>query len=94
MAKLGRAAYFRFFLECCDLISLLDDASAGRVIKAVSNYFRDQTEPEGMKRNESIVFSRIRRDIDASFEDYKRAVEAGRKGWNEVQQKRRKEPSL
>ena len=36
MSREKRPAYFRFFLEACDLISILDVESAGRVIQAVS----------------------------------------------------------
>lgn len=48
MSKEKRPAYFRFFLEACDMISLLDKESAGRVIHAVSDYFAENVEPNGL----------------------------------------------
>lgn len=64
MAKDKRPAYFRFFLEACDMISLLEVESAGRVIHAVSDYFSEGAELEDLSKNERTVFNRIRRDID------------------------------
>lgn len=75
-----RPAYFRFFLEACDMISLLDEEGAGRVIHAVSDYFSENIEPEKLSKNERIVFNRIRRDIDKSFSDYEAAVMYGKQG--------------
>lgn len=62
------------------MISLLDVESAGKVIHAVSEYFSENVEPEGLSKNERTVFNRIRRDIDQSFEDYLAAVEYGKQG--------------
>ncbi len=50
MSKEKRPAYFRFFLEACDMISLLDVESAGRVIHAVSNYYSENVEPDGLNQ--------------------------------------------
>ena len=75
-----RASYFRFFIDACDMISLLDCESAGRVIHAVSAYFSDGVEPENLSRQETTVFNRIRKDVDDSFKDYNASVERGRKG--------------
>jgi len=75
-----RPSYFRFFLETCDMISLLDVESAGRVIHAVSDYFSENVEPEDLDKNERTVFNRIRRDIDKSFSDYEASVKYGRQG--------------
>ncbi len=82
MSKEKRPAYFRFFLEACDMISLLDKESAGRVIHAVSDYFAENVEPNGLSKNERTVFNRIRRDVDKSFSDYEAAVTYGRQGAN------------
>lgn len=62
------------------MISLLDVESAGKVIHAVSGYFSENVEPEGLSKNERTVFNRIRRDIDQSFEDYRAAVAYGKQG--------------
>lgn len=75
-----RPAYFCFFLEACEMISLLDVEKAGRVIHAISSYFGEGTKPEGLNREESIVFNRIKRDVDRSFEKYNDAVSNGKKG--------------
>lgn len=82
MNKEKRPAYFRFFLEACDLISILDVESAGRVIQAVSEYFSDGVKPENLSKNERTVFNRIQKDIDKSFSDYEAAVNFGRQGAN------------
>lgn len=82
MSKEKRPAYFRFFLEACDLISILDVESAGRVIQAVSAYFSEAVVPENLSKNERTVFNRIQRDIDKSFSDYEAAVTFGRQGAN------------
>jgi len=80
LAKEKRPAYFRFFLEACDMISLLEVESAGRVIHAVSDYFSEGAEPENLNKNERTVFNRIRRDIDKNFSDYEASVTYGKKG--------------
>ena len=64
------------------MISLLDKESAGRVIHAVSDYFAENVEPNGLSKNERTVFNRIRRDVDKSFSDYEAAVTYGRQGAN------------
>ena len=40
MSKEKRPSYFRFFIEACDMISLLDIESAGRVIHCVTVFNR------------------------------------------------------
>lgn len=82
MSKEKRPAYFRFFLEACDMISLLDEESAGRVIHAVSDYFAENVEPDHLDKKERTVFNRIRRDVDKSFSDYEAAVTYGIQGAN------------
>ena len=49
MSKEKRPAYFRFFLKACDMISLLDKESTGRVIHAVSDYSAENVKPNGDK---------------------------------------------
>lgn len=75
-----RPQYFAFFLECCEMISLLEDEAAGRVIHAVADYFRDGTEPDNLARNEKIVFDRIGREIIRSVEAWETQVDAGSRG--------------
>ena len=74
-----RPQYFSFFLECCNMISLLDETSAGRVIHAIADYFSYGEEPTGLTRNEQRVFDRIRQDIDKNCESWLKSVEGGRK---------------
>lgn len=62
------------------MISLLDTEKAGRVIHAISHYFGEGIEPDDLNREETIVFNRIKRDVDRSFEKYEEAVANGKKG--------------
>ena len=80
MSREKRPAYFRFFLEACELISILDTESAGHVIHAVSAYFSEGTEPDGLNKKGKTVFNRIRQDVDKSWHDYEAAVTSGRNG--------------
>ena len=75
-----RPTYFRFFLEACEMISLLDEESAGRVIHAAGDYFAENVEPEGLRKNERTVFKRIPQDVDKSFSTYDAAVAYGKQG--------------
>lgn len=74
-----RPQYFSFFLECCDMISLLNDRSAGRVIHAIADYFYYGEEPSALTRGEQRVFDRIRRDVDQSCKIWRSKVEGGKK---------------
>lgn len=78
--KEKRPVYFCFFLEACNMISLLEVESAGKVIHAVSDYFSDGIVPDGLNRKETTVFERIKKDVDGSAELYYKKVEAGKKG--------------
>ena len=80
MSREKRPAYFRFFLEACDLISILDVESAGRVIQAVSAYFSDNIEPRDLSKNERTVFNRLGRDVDKSCSDQAAAATYGTPG--------------
>ena len=75
-----RPQYFNFFLECCDMISLLNNESAGRVIRAIADYFSYGDEPGGLERNEQRVFNRIKQDVDKSCAVWLAKVEGGTKG--------------
>lgn len=61
-----RPQYFSFFLEACESLSLLEDASAGRVIKAIADYFIDGETPEELPsftKNERRTYNRMKRKI-------------------------------
>lgn len=73
-----RPQYFSFFLECCEMISLLDNESAGKVIHAIADYFIDAEQPEGLKKNEMRVFNRIKLDADKSCEIWLAKVNGGK----------------
>ena len=75
-----RPQYFSFFLECCEMISLLDETSAGRTIHAIADYFSCADEPKGLSRNEQRVFNRIKQDVDKSCEAWLAKVNGGKKG--------------
>lgn len=76
-----RPQYFSFFLECCEMIALLDDESAGKVIHAIADYFIDGEQPEGLKKNEIRVFNRIKSDADKSCEVWFAKVKGGKNRW-------------
>lgn len=78
-----RPQYFSFFLECCDMIAILDDCSAGRVIHAIADYFSYGDEPEGLTKQEIRVFNRIKKDADKSCEVWLAKVNGGKKGADE-----------
>ncbi len=48
-----RPQYFSFFLECCEMIALLDNESAGKVIHAIADYFIDGEHPENLTKNDA-----------------------------------------
>ena len=76
-----RPQYFSFFLECCEMIALLDNESAGRVIHAIADYFIDGEEPEELKKNEMRVFNRVKSDADKSCEIWLAKVRGGKNLW-------------
>ena len=78
-----RPQYFNFFLEACESLSLLEDDSAGRVIKAIADYFIDGEPPEEMPsftKNERRTYNRIKRQIDESCDIWYAKVQGGKKG--------------
>lgn len=70
--------YFSFFLEYCEMIALLDNESAGRVIYAITDYFIDGKRPEELKKNEMRVFNRVKFDADKSCEIWLAKVREGK----------------
>lgn len=61
-----RPQHFSFFLDACESLSLLEDASAGRVIKAIADYFIDGETPEELSsftKNERRTYNRMKRKI-------------------------------
>ena len=78
-----RPQYFGFFLEACESLSLLEDAEAGHVIKAIADYFIDGETPEGLPnftKNERRTYNRIKRKVDESCGIWYAKVQGGKKG--------------
>lgn len=76
-----RPMYFSFFVECCEMISILGDESAGRVIHAIADYFCDGTDPHDLSKIENRVFGRIKREVDRSCEEWLAKVKGGKNRW-------------
>lgn len=80
MAKCSkRPAWFKMFLHQKAIIDSVDDATAGKALKAVFQYF-DTGETVDLDQMAFIVFSAIKPYIDESFLDFQRSSEAGKKG--------------
>lgn len=75
-----RPQYFSFFLECCEMIALHDNESAGRVIHAIADYFIDGKYPENLSKNELRVFNRVKSDADKSCDVWLAKVRGGEEG--------------
>lgn len=75
-----RPQYFSFFLECCEMLALLDNESAGKVIHAIADYFIDGEHPENLSKKELRVFNRLKADADNSCELWLAKVNGGKAG--------------
>lgn len=61
-----RSEYFCLFLDACELLSLLDNKSAGKVIHAIADYFIDGETPEGVPtftKKERRAYDHIKRRL-------------------------------
>lgn len=76
----GRAVCFRMFRNIRNLVDAVPDESAGAAIKAVFAYFDTGELPTNLDTLGYALFLSIKPAVDESNEDYKRAVESGRKG--------------
>ena len=76
----GRAVWFRMFRNIRNLVDAVPDESAGAAIKAVFAYFDTGELPTNLDTLGYALFLSIKPAVDESNEDYKRAVESGRKG--------------
>lgn len=79
--KEKRPQYFSFFVECCEMISLLEAESAGKVIHAIADYFCEGDKPQGLTKQEQRVFNRIKREVDRSCEEWLSKVKGGQNRW-------------
>lgn len=71
--------WFQFYWESkAPFVELLDDADAGKVLKAVFVYMRGE-EPEPLDNKiAAAVFAELRRDMDRSLVSYISRVTAGK----------------
>lgn len=76
----GRAVWFRMFRNIRNLVDAVPDESAGAAIKAVFAYFDTGELPTNLDTLGYALLLSIKPAVDESNEDYKRAVESGRKG--------------
>ena len=76
----GRAVWFRMFRNIRNLVDAVPDESAGAALKAVFAYFDTGELPTNLDTLGYALFLSIKPAVDESNEDYKRAVESGRKG--------------
>lgn len=78
-----RPQYFSFFLEACETLSMLDNEGAGRVIRAIADYFIDGETSEELpefSKVERRAYMRIKRGIDDSCRIWYSKVVGGKKG--------------
>lgn len=81
--KESRPAWFKLYLNQKALIDSASDASVGRAIKAVLQYFENGEIPQ-LSPLEFAVFSSIKQYVDKSFEDY---AETSRKNKSNAQKR-------
>ena len=74
------AVWFRMFRNIRNVVDAVPDESAGAALKAVFAYFDAGEMPENLDPLGYALFLTIKPAVDESNEDYKRAVESGRKG--------------
>lgn len=74
-----KPSWFKMFLHQKAIIDSVDDATAGKALKAAFQYF-DTGESVDMNQMVFIVFSAIKPYIDESYLDFQRSSAAGKKG--------------
>lgn len=78
-----RPQYFSFFLESCEMLAMLDNEGAGKVIHAIADYFIDGGAPDDMvtfTKNERRAYNRIKRGCDDSCTLWHAKVAGGTAG--------------
>lgn len=75
----GRAAWFKIFLQTKYVIDAVSDEAAGKALKASLHYF-DTGELVEMDPLARVVFAALKPHIDEAFEDFRRSVDTGRTG--------------
>ena len=61
---MAQLPWVKIFGTSLDMLLLLTEESAGRVIHAVARYAKDQELPAGLDGTEALVFDRIRENVD------------------------------
>ena len=79
MAKEKRPAWFKVFLHNQAGLKKLPDEQAGRVFKAMFEYFDNRKVEIELNDAELCVFASFQQYIDESFEEYEKSVENGKK---------------
>ena len=81
--------YFVLYYDSEESFSMLRDAEAGRVLKALFRYNRDGELPENLKAREALVFSQLRHQHDRERERYERKCAVNKQN---IQRRWDKEP--
>lgn len=80
MAKpTGRPAWFKVFLNQKAIVDSVDDATAGKALKAVFQYFATGGDIQ-LDQLSFVVFSAFKPCVDASFDEFRKSSEAGKAG--------------
>ena len=78
-----RPQYFSLFLETCETLSLFDNESAGKVMRAIADYFLDGDTPEALPtftKPERRAYNRIKRGCDESCMRWYATSTGGKEG--------------
>ena len=75
----NRPSWFKMFLHQKAIIDSVDDATAGKALKALFQYFATGEDIE-LDQLSFVVFSAFKPCVDASFEEFRKLSEAGKAG--------------
>lgn len=76
MAKKERAGFVLYFADLAALAEVMDDASVGRLVLALSAYAQDGTEPHFADTGLQMAFGLLRAKVDRDREHYLEISEA------------------
>jgi hypothetical protein len=79
VAKEKRPSWFKLYNAQKGIIDAFSDVDVGRAIKALMLYFSDEEEPD-LDGNAKYLFTALRLNVDEARNEYRKAVEAGKKG--------------
>lgn len=75
----NRPSWFKMFLHQKAIIDSVDDATAGKALKALFQYFATGEDIQ-LDQLSFVVFSAFKPCVDASFEEFRKLSEAGKAG--------------